>query len=600
MTRHHLGTSFCHGEDSCYHVGPLRTESFLMGDVFMSDAPQAKPDDGIKDPPNTVGGILRQLGPGLIIAGSIVGSGELIATTAVGAEAGFALMWLIIIGCVIKVFTQIEFGRYTIVNGRTTMDGLNEVPGPRVHVNWIVWYWLIMFSASLAQLGGIVGSVGQALTITKPLTSAGALSNRYQDLQIKLTVNQALLQQNTGGDEEKIAELNQERTALTAELEEIERPYLATEAYRQVKAELDATRQQLATLDSETSVEAKQLALRQQELEADEKKLRGPPSSHDEVIWAAIITSITIVVLVVGHYNLIQNFATVLVAGFTFITIGNLVHLQSLPDWRVNWEDLVAGMSFNMPPSGLATALMAFGIIGVGATELIQYPYWCLEKGYARWTGPRDDSAQWAARAAGWLRVMRWDAWASMLVYTFATIAFYLLGAAVLGRTGLNPAGSQMVRTLAEMYVPVFGEAAHMIFLFGAFAVLYSTFFVANASHARVCADAVRVFGLSSGGEKANRFWTVVFCALFPLICLTVYGYVRAPKQLVLLSGLMQAIMLPMLGAAALYFRYRRCDDRVRPGKLWDICLWISGAGLLLAGGWAFFDKISAALLRAG
>jgi hypothetical protein len=82
---------------------------------------------------------------------------------------------------------------------------------------------------------------------------------------------------------------------------------------------------------------------------------------------------------------------------------------------------------------------------------------------------------------------------------------------------------------------------------------------------------------------------------LFPLICLTVYTFVRAPKQLVLASGLMQAIMLPMLGAAALYFRYRRCDGRLRPGMAWDLCLWGSAAGLLLAGGWAFYDKLSQA-----
>jgi hypothetical protein len=47
----------------------------------------------------------------------------------------------------------------------------------------------------------------------------------------------------------------------------------------------------------------------------------------------------------------------------------------------------------------------------------------------------------------------------------------------------------------------------------------------------------------------------------------------------------MQAIMLPMLGGATLYFRYRRCDPRIAPGRLWDLLLWISVFGLLLAGG---------------
>ena len=36
-------------------------------------------------------------GPGMILAGSIVGSGELIATTRTGAEAHFDFLWLIII-----------------------------------------------------------------------------------------------------------------------------------------------------------------------------------------------------------------------------------------------------------------------------------------------------------------------------------------------------------------------------------------------------------------------------------------------------------------------------------------------------------------------
>jgi len=131
-----------------------------MSDISTTDpTPPIMDHDGTKDPPRTIRGILGQLGPGLIIAGSIVGSGELIATTAVGAEAGFTLLWLIIIGCVIKVFAQVEFGRYTIVNGRTTLDGLNKVHGPRARVNWIVWIWLEMSPVGITQHGGCIGGV---------------------------------------------------------------------------------------------------------------------------------------------------------------------------------------------------------------------------------------------------------------------------------------------------------------------------------------------------------------------------------------------------------------------------------------------------------
>ncbi|MGV3485741.1 MAG: Nramp family divalent metal transporter, partial [Planctomycetaceae bacterium] len=109
-------------------------------------------------------------GPGLIVAGSIVGSGELIATTKTGAEAGFTLLWLIILGCVVKVFTQVELGRYALQSGKTTLAAMDEVPGPRIagRGNWLVWYWMLMWVASISQLGGIVGGVGQSLAVSIP------------------------------------------------------------------------------------------------------------------------------------------------------------------------------------------------------------------------------------------------------------------------------------------------------------------------------------------------------------------------------------------------------------------------------------------------
>jgi len=420
-----------------------------------------KPNDEstIQDPPKSIKGILKQLGPGLIIAGSIVGSGELIATTAVGAEAGFVLLWLIIIGCLIKVFVQIELGRFTITSGKTTLDGLNLVPGPRVRVNWLCWFWLIFHLVALIQLGGIIGGVGQAMAIQQPLSKAGVEMNVREDAEIQVKVA------------DKIIERFQSDASMAKNLEIIQ-------------TKRDTAQAELSKWEGKEKV-----------------------ASHDAMTWATIITLVSIVLLVIGRYRLIQNVSTFLVASFTLVTLVNLLALQALPEWRVSWVELINGMTFQVPEGkGLMVALAAFGIIGVGATELIQYPYWCAEKGYARWTGPRDDSPEWASRAQGWIRVLRWDAWCSMFVYTFATIGFYLLGAAILGRTGLNPGGEQMIRTLGQMYVPVFGDWAQIVFLFGAFAVLYSTFFVATASHARVSADALRVFGVMAGFAFSYRY----------------------------------------------------------------------------------------------
>ena len=146
----------------------------------MSDAPIHP-----IDPPRSPLTVIRCIGPGLIVAGSIVGSGELIATTKTGAEAGFTLLWLILLGCVVKVFTQIELGRYAIISGKTTLRALDEVPGPRIkgRGNWLVWYWLVMWVAGISQLGGIVGGVGQAMAISAPLTQMGADYNEVADAE---------------------------------------------------------------------------------------------------------------------------------------------------------------------------------------------------------------------------------------------------------------------------------------------------------------------------------------------------------------------------------------------------------------------------------
>ena len=507
-----------------------------------------------KTPPRRSRGILRSLGPGLIIAGSIVGSGELVATTKTGAEAGFWLLWLILIGCVIKVFAQVEFGRDAITHGEGTLGSLNQVPGPRLRVNWIVWYWLFVLLMSMAQLGGIVGGVGQALAITTPLTRAGREFNLYQDRITRREVLVALVER--AGSEAAASD--------TGRRENLQRKL------QKLNAELTAT--------------------------------PVPPESQDDVIWALLLTIVTVFALVRGRYRLVQTLATILVAMFTFVTMWNLFALQSLPEWRVTWAEFTRGLSFRLPPesgagvSPVATALAAFGIIGVGATELVAYPYWCLEKGYAKWTGPREESRAWVERARGWIRVLHWDVFLSAVVYTFATVAFYLLGAAVLGRAHLNPAGSQMIRTLAEMYVPVFGETAHVIFLFGAISVLYSTFFVASASHARVVADALRVFGLVKKDEATRQFWIRVFSGTTPVFCFMVYVFVKAPVFLILLSGVAQAVMLPMLAYAALYFRYRRCHPELLPGRWWDFFLWVSSGGLVIAGFWAALSRIVPAL----
>jgi Mn2+/Fe2+ NRAMP family transporter len=505
-------------------------------------------------PPTRILQIAMHAGPGLIVAGSIVGSGELIATTKTGAEAGFSLLWLIILGCVVKVFTQIELGRYALQSGKTTLAALDEVPGPRIRGrgNWLVWYWLLMWVASISQLGGIVGGVGQSLAISVPISQIGVDYNGKADAAILETLSR----------------------------------------FDKVSREV-AEHREVETQDASANLTAAQLQSEYEQKysrEVNGKTVVSTPS--DVLIWSVLVTLVTSVMLVVGRYGLVQSLSTALVGMFTLLTIINTILVQQDPTFQITAQELWSGLSMSLPsnPIGdarpLVTALATFGIIGVGAAELVAYPYWCLEKGYARHAGVNDGSQAWADRAKGWMRVMRFDAWGSMVVYTFTTVAFYLLGAAVLHRVGLNPAKDDMVRTLAVMFVPVFSDWAATVFLFGAFAVLYSTFFVANAGHARVFSDAMRVVGWIDNDEETREKWVRRLSGFFPLLCLAIFIAFPNPTKLVLFSGVMQGIMLPMLAGAALYLRYHRCTELLTPSRAWDIALWISAAAMLVTGGW--------------
>ncbi|MEY3172911.1 MAG: hypothetical protein RLZZ436_824 [Planctomycetota bacterium] len=531
----------------------------------------------IAPPPRRPLQILSHIGPGLIIAANIVGSGELIMTTKTGAQAGIALLWLILLGCIVKVFVQLEFGRFAISHGETTLASLNRVPGPRIlGMNWIVLFWLLMISTSTAQLGGIAGGVGQSLSLTLPITGDYALATVCPSAkEIEAWAKWA----GDGGASESAA-------STTADAKH-DRVML------RIQQDLEAL--------GERGAEISRLALAGKPLvDAAGISLVDPPT-RDDKWWAAILGLITAVVLCVGRYRMVEVFSVALVVAFTFITIGNVFALQQTP-LALSTADFLQGLSFGLPSGdkALVTALATFGIIGVGATELISYPYWCIEKGYARSVGPRDPSGHWLERAHGWFNVMKWDAFASMAIYTLATAAFYLMGVIVLHAEGRDPDGMRMVSTLSRSYVPIFGEYARWLFLCGAFAVLYSTFLVANAGNARMIADFCGVIGLTTRDHESavrTRLVRIISTAL-PLVCVAAFLLVPEPVTLIRIAGLTQAVMLPMLGYAAIHFRRHVTDERLRPGRLWDAALGISTTALMLAAAWGIWKSIAELLAK--
>src|SRR3546814_3188605 len=140
-----------------------------------------------------------------------------------------------------------------------------------------------------------------------------------------------------------------------------------------------------------------------------------------------------------------------MIGGFTLLTFDSLVSLHDTT-YAISWEHVASGLSFSLPPAAFGIAIAAFGITGVGGDEIMYYNYWCLEKGYARFTGPFRDTPEWQRRAKGWISVMHLDALFSMVIYTLVTAAFYLLGAAILHQRSEVPEGYEMIETLSYIY----------------------------------------------------------------------------------------------------------------------------------------------------
>jgi hypothetical protein len=162
-----------------------------------------------------------------------------------------------------------------------------------------------------------------------------------------------------------------------------------------------------------------------------------------------------------------------------------------------------------------------------------------------------------------------------MVVFTIATLAFYVLGAAVLHGMEKVPQRYEMVATLSNMYTESIGGWALFLFLVGAFFVLFSTFFVYIASLARMATDCLKVLGLIDFEDYQERMrWIGIFCVVFPVLYCALYITFAAPVYMVLIGGVMQASFLPVLGFSALYLRYKEMDKRILPGRGIDILMW--------------------------
>jgi Mn2+/Fe2+ NRAMP family transporter len=130
----------------------------------------------IREPPVTLKDTLKFLGPGLILVGSVVGSGEIILTTTLGATVGFVMLWWMLLSCWGKSIVQAELGRYTVSSGETFLSAFDrlpgKLPGSKRQVSWFIWLWLFTLIPGHLGGGGIYGGSGQAIHMALPFLAS--------------------------------------------------------------------------------------------------------------------------------------------------------------------------------------------------------------------------------------------------------------------------------------------------------------------------------------------------------------------------------------------------------------------------------------------
>jgi Mn2+/Fe2+ NRAMP family transporter len=447
-----------------------------MNSPIQSD-PYLVSNESIQEAPSNFRQKLRFLGPGFILSASVVGSGELIATTSLGAKAGFVTLWVILVSCLVKIVLQLEFGRQSIIRGVSAMNLMNELPGPRFgkhKVSWGAWSWLVLWLFKPLQLGGIIGGVAIILNIAIPgLSIAG---------------------------------------------------------------------------------------------------------------WTIITALVVISVMLFGYYGVVEKISLVFMGLFTVFTLLALFMVQHT-GFAVTWPDIAEGLSFQLPKATVGFALAAFGLTGVGGDEILSYNYWCIEKGYARFAGPREASPEWRRRAKGWIRVMYLDAFLSMIVYTIVTAAFFLLGASILYERGEVPEGYQMIETISRIYTDSVGPAAKNIFLLGSFVVLFSTLFAALAIRTRVFSDLFGVLKWIDFNNLKVRMRTIrILAVVFPVLWTIAFLVVKLPVLMVTIGGLATFIMLIIVVIAGAWFRFGPGEKVLPPGGFYKFALIICCLSILAVG----------------
>jgi Mn2+/Fe2+ NRAMP family transporter len=123
-----------------------------MADTTRTDSDHGH-DDG-SGPGAAAGPALRKaswrsIGPGIVVAATGVGAGDLVATLIAGGKFGYTLLWAAVVGCLVKISLAEAAGRWHLATGRTLFDGWRSLGSwTNVYFAGYVVIWGFVYGAA--------------------------------------------------------------------------------------------------------------------------------------------------------------------------------------------------------------------------------------------------------------------------------------------------------------------------------------------------------------------------------------------------------------------------------------------------------------------
>lgn len=101
--------------------------------------------------------LLKIIGPGLLIAATGVGAGDLAGGAFAGSKLGLTILWAVILGAFLKFIITEGLARFQLATGNTLLEGLFIKYGKPVEVFFLVYLiiWSFMVGSALISASGI-------------------------------------------------------------------------------------------------------------------------------------------------------------------------------------------------------------------------------------------------------------------------------------------------------------------------------------------------------------------------------------------------------------------------------------------------------------